>query len=546
MVIHQFNKLIRNRWVWGVFAVAISAFFAFDFLIPSGGGDPEGRNSVGTLGGDPVTYAEFQAVANSIRGLGRNRDNRRGSHEVNLEAWKTLAALKTAERNGIFISDQIVHDRIAADPTFAENGAFNVERYRKVLAAYDIRPEEFEAFLRQQLTLEALASSAVAASMWVSPFELDRAMADQTDKLTVRVINFKQTKEDAAAVTLNDEILKSWYDKNSSTLELPERFRLRYVKFDGNLPAVQAKMPVTEELIVDTYNDRIDKYTSKDTNGVEVVKKLDEVRGELEKELRRDAAVEFYLTNLNERVFVADSASVISRLDQIAAEDSLKVQTSGWIAVTGKAIDGFAVRPESIFPGVSEVMSEIRDLDSMDESNRYALFASGSSVWLVEKGGISPAHLPDFEESKSAIGRRALAAARHDAFKASVDAIRAKGLDAILAAGTISTNVTFSACEGKAIDIPNRELVVMAAVKLDKGGISDFVPSGSDTGLIIVCDDRVPGDATQALLMKSQIRSYVSQAINGDVAGDWRNWNLQRLGYTTTAQTSVEDDGEFE
>ena len=33
MVILQFNRLIRNKWIWGVFAVAISAFFAFDFLI---------------------------------------------------------------------------------------------------------------------------------------------------------------------------------------------------------------------------------------------------------------------------------------------------------------------------------------------------------------------------------------------------------------------------------------------------------------------------------------------------------------------------------
>ena len=33
MVIQKFNKIIRNKWIWGAFAVAISAFFAFDFLI---------------------------------------------------------------------------------------------------------------------------------------------------------------------------------------------------------------------------------------------------------------------------------------------------------------------------------------------------------------------------------------------------------------------------------------------------------------------------------------------------------------------------------
>ena len=36
MVIHQFNRIIRNKWIWGVFAIAISAFFAFDFLLTGG------------------------------------------------------------------------------------------------------------------------------------------------------------------------------------------------------------------------------------------------------------------------------------------------------------------------------------------------------------------------------------------------------------------------------------------------------------------------------------------------------------------------------
>ena len=32
MVIHQFNKLIRNKWVWGVFAIIVSAAFCFEDL----------------------------------------------------------------------------------------------------------------------------------------------------------------------------------------------------------------------------------------------------------------------------------------------------------------------------------------------------------------------------------------------------------------------------------------------------------------------------------------------------------------------------------
>ena len=44
MVIHQFNRIIRNKWIWGAFAIAISAFFAFDFLLT--GGDSGERPAV--------------------------------------------------------------------------------------------------------------------------------------------------------------------------------------------------------------------------------------------------------------------------------------------------------------------------------------------------------------------------------------------------------------------------------------------------------------------------------------------------------------------
>ena len=53
MVIHQFNRIIRNKWIWGVFAVAISAFFAFDFLL-TGGDTRENRVSAGELNGEDI------------------------------------------------------------------------------------------------------------------------------------------------------------------------------------------------------------------------------------------------------------------------------------------------------------------------------------------------------------------------------------------------------------------------------------------------------------------------------------------------------------
>ena len=62
MVILQFNKLIRNKWLWGVFAIIVGGAFAFDFLVDDllRDGKREAKDSgVGTLGGETVSSAEF-------------------------------------------------------------------------------------------------------------------------------------------------------------------------------------------------------------------------------------------------------------------------------------------------------------------------------------------------------------------------------------------------------------------------------------------------------------------------------------------------------
>ena len=100
MVIQKFNKLIRNKWIWGVFAVAISAFFAFDFLIADLNAPSErgGGSGAGTIAGEKVDAALFEALADDVRGIGRNRDWKTDQSEVNRAAWENYAALLVAER----------------------------------------------------------------------------------------------------------------------------------------------------------------------------------------------------------------------------------------------------------------------------------------------------------------------------------------------------------------------------------------------------------------------------------------------------------------
>ncbi len=545
MVILQFNRLIRNKWVWGVFAIIVGGAFAFDFLVDDLLRDDKGEPrsaGVGTLAGESVSASLFHDITEELRGFGQNRDWRRKTSEVNKEAWEICAILETAERNGMTATDAEVAQAIKGDRSFQQNGQFSFALYQGLLRQNSLTPERFEEFMKRHLTMSKVAEAAAAGTaVWSSPMEVEQAVADMTDVYTVKVARFTQDKKDADAVKLDDAGLKKWYDENSKTLELPERVKLRMVKFDATATNVLAKMSVTEDELRDHYDVTVDKYTSTDTNGVEVVKKFEEVKDKVEKEVRQIAAVQFFETNVNNRAYAVKAAKGKSRLDEIAAEEGLKVATSDWFSIDGAYKDGFMKRASQICPGAKTLNEVVAELDIESEDLRYGIVSSDNAVWLVEKAEVSPAHVPTFEEAKEIIRPRALRDAKADAFKASVEAVAKKGVKAVLASGNVSTNIVFSICDLKQGDFPDQNSIAGAAMKLRKGEVSEFTRTGTGRGLLVVCENRVEGDAAKAQIWKLQVRSGIESLQRREIPEAWRKWNLERLGFVPGEGSSIVD-----
>lgn len=551
MVIHQFNKLIRNRWLWGAFAIAISAFFAFDFLIADLGSEPRAESSgdAGTLAGKSVDAKLFSALTEEVRGFGRARDHQMKQGDVNRQAWENYAALLVAGQAGVEATDAEVQAIIRRDPSFQQNGGFSFALYQRALRDNGLTPERFEAFLKRRVTLMRLGQAVLGSAAWTSPMELDRAVADMTDTFTVKVATFAQAKKDADAVKVDDKALKAWYEKNRKSLELPERTKIRFVKFDATDKGLLARMAVTEDEMRDRYDVTIDKYTSTDTNGVETVKKFEDVKAGIEKELRQIAAVQCLETNLNFRAYAQKAAKGASRLDEIAKEEGLKVQTSDWFALDGGYQEGFMKRTYQICPGAKGFSEAVAELDASSEDLRYAVVSSANAVWLIEKAETSPKHVPTFDEAKKAIGPRALRDAKADAFKAQVEAIAKKGAKAVEAVKGVSTNLTFTVSDlrqGTDSGIENAMAVARAAMKLKKGEVSEFTLTSPGHAILVVCEDRTAGDAAKAMVLRSQIRDELAMLQQRQIPESWRKWNLERLGFETGEISSTENPEEEE
>lgn len=539
MVIHQFNKLIRNKWVWGVFAILVSAAFCFEDLFSTRDREERAQGSSGLLAGENVNASEFNSIAEDVRGLGRNRDWKRASSEVNRIAWETIAALRVAKANGVEATPSEIQQVIRSDRAFQENGAFSFRAYQMLLREVGMTPERFEEYLKRRLTVKRVTEDVLESAMWISPMELDRAVADMTDVFTVKVAKFTQSKEEAAAVKLDEAGLRKWYEANTNSLALPDRVKIRYVKYSAADKDVMAKMTVTDDELHDYYDANSEKWTVTDTNGVEQVKKFEEVKDEIEPELRRIAAVQYYETNLTARAYGAKAAEGKSRLDEIAAEDGLKVAVSDYFTTDGGYVDGFMKRPELLFPGADGLVDAVAQLDPESEDLRYGIVLGKDAAWLIERAEISKAHVPSFEEAKEIVRPKALDAAKADAFKAKVEAIAAKGVAEVEKTPGITTNITFSVSEMTPGMFTDQYAVAGAARKLSKGEVSEFAKTGRDSAVLVICVDRKDGDATKAALLKGQVRDQLSMFQRRQLPEGWLKWNLERLGFEPDASASV-------
>ena len=558
MVILQFNKLIRNKWIWGAFAVVVCLAFCFDdFFRGSRSDEGAGKeDAYGTLDGAPVDGALYRRCLDDVN-FWLARDRREAAGEINKLAWKLYAAQVVARENGLAVSDESVSDFAKAYlRSLGMREAVTKESYERVVTTYFkmslgqfegicrravvaqmVGLEEYPTFgqrlddeseglynQRRMMRLFALdAGRSVAdATVWAAPMEVRQAVYDMTDKFEIRIAEFEQTPDEAAAVKPTDELLKAWYDEKRDTIQLPDLYQVRYVALDGEVGRQVARAQVTDEEIADYYRDNSDAYTEErvyPTNTadfasvtnkpdatvafnekgeavVTTVKPLETVRGEIQSvlSLRKGllAASDWAVSNLFEEV--AEGEDVAKRFDRIVrdgAAEAAKPAVSGWFAKEGPHVEGFMVQWKSVVPGATDFLSDVDGLDFIDDDPlcRFAVVNATNTVYALELRDKKPAHLPTFDEAKGKIAARALEYGRAKAFREKVEAVIAQGKDAVLATKNVSTNMVFSG-ESRG-DVP--QAAVAAACKLAQGGVSEMIPEGKNKATVVVCLRRESG-----------------------------------------------------
>lgn len=148
-----------------------------------------------------------------------------------------------ADDNRLSVSDQALQQTILDVPGLAgEDGRFDVERYKTLLATRGMTPPMYEARLRRDLTLQQVTDAVQGTAF--APRTVAARLSDLNDQeREVQELLFKPADFEQQ-VKITDEMLKSYYETNSQFFEVPEQIRAEYVVLSQD--AIASRIDVSD------------------------------------------------------------------------------------------------------------------------------------------------------------------------------------------------------------------------------------------------------------------------------------------------------------
>jgi peptidyl-prolyl cis-trans isomerase D len=229
-------------------------------------------NTLAKVDGHPVTQQELDnaqrsQLENFRQRLGPQFDQKQfETPEFKQNVLDTLIAERAVNsevrRAHLTVTDATLQRLILEIPGLVnDQGKFDVERYKAVLAAQGMSPEMHQARLRQDLALQQLTGAIELSGF--APRTVSKMISDfgaqerEVQELMLPVASF------VPQVKVTDEMVKAFYDKNSKLFEVPEQAKIEYVVL--NAAAIADQATVTDEEIASFYKNNEKRYSEEES-----------------------------------------------------------------------------------------------------------------------------------------------------------------------------------------------------------------------------------------------------------------------------------------
>jgi peptidyl-prolyl cis-trans isomerase D len=145
--------------------------------------------------------------------------------------------LDHALRSGMTVSPEQLRTYITQAPVFQEDGKFSLTRYEQYLKGRGENAANFENRVRQELLLSQLQETYSGSSI------VPRAVAERLLRITGQQREVSRAvispEKFAAAVKLEDDAAKKYYDGHQDEFRVPEQVRIEYVTLSAESVAPQ-------------------------------------------------------------------------------------------------------------------------------------------------------------------------------------------------------------------------------------------------------------------------------------------------------------------
>ena len=570
--IYHFNRMIRNKFLWGSFAIVVSLLFAIDVDSCFGGGDRFAGGTAGKLNGKSVSNKQLDEARAVVRAEIRQQERQMQMYgmtppkvsedEVERRAWQQIAVSQTAAANKLSAT-QKQSVNLLLNSFRGQNGTFDPAVYGQFLQNSDLSQQFFENVFLPGFLERQKCESLVRTAQWASPMEMNDELYSYTDQFTVFVASMSNSFENAD-MKLADKDYEKYYQENTNSFALPDRIAVQYVA----VPVTNylSFVTVDEDDVSDYYDQHIDQYQRTVSNKTESIP-LAEVRTNIVNELKMEAAAHCAATTLT--AYVAMSG--------VNTNENLLKKLAGDLKLTVKDSPLFGKNEMLYFAeNSSEFSSQAFDLDPESNLTRYGVVKGKKTVYLIDRTKEEKAHVQSYKEVADRVKRLAVEKARAEAFdKAAKEA--KKSFEKSLASGkkfadcakeqamNVSTQITFAVQNLRSkTKFDNSYAVAYGALRTAvKGKVSDPVPASIDESafqrfqfgmdeltrslggkaLFVYVVDRKPGNvsSTEAREIRSAIEAKIARRNSGNLFSDWQKWNLTSKGFEPVRSFSMDD-----
>ena len=244
----MFDLVQRNKRIIQIVLAIVLLPFAF-FGMESYFQDRGSQRAVVKVGDYEISEQELSNAVRERQDQLRNMSGGRidpallESSELRMSVLDTLVRQRVlidpAVRSGMTVNIDQLRGYITQAPVFQEDGKFSITRYEQFLKGRNETATQFENRVKQELLLGQLAEAYTGSSI-VSRSVAEKLLriSDQQREVSRAVV---PAEKFVAAVKLEEDAAKKYYDSHQDEFRNPEQVRIEYVtlSIDALAPQVQ-------------------------------------------------------------------------------------------------------------------------------------------------------------------------------------------------------------------------------------------------------------------------------------------------------------------